>query len=137
MKLWLDDVRKPPDDSWTWCRSAEDAIVFARGHECEKWALDYDLGGRLAHYGAGPYDYAAPTGLAFIAAMAAEPLPARISIHSTNAGGVIEMIQALHTLAARREQDIEIIVRPMRGRIMDKTPYYGDREAVLMEARTQ
>lgn len=28
MKLWLDDIRRPPDDSWEWC---------SNGHEFRDW----------------------------------------------------------------------------------------------------
>ena len=125
MKLWLDDVRKPPDASWTWCRTAQEAFNFVSSHECEEWALDHDLGGQQAHYGKGPYEFNA-SGYMFLIYAAKCPLPDRISIHSTNSSGVSNMVAILHELAIKSARDIEIIVRPMRGRIMDKTPYYEE-----------
>ena len=130
-KLWLDDVRKPPDESWTWCKSVDEALVFVKANACEEWALDHDLGGQLAHYGHGPYDFEAPSGLAFVSRLATEcdwsrRLPSRISIHSTNDEGVYAMIRILYRFSYQNHQDIEIIVRPMRGRIMDRTPYYEE-----------
>lgn len=32
MKLWLDDERTPPDDTWTWVRTAGEAIMFLAVH---------------------------------------------------------------------------------------------------------
>lgn len=32
MKLWLDDERPPPDDTWTWVRTAGEAIMFLAVH---------------------------------------------------------------------------------------------------------
>lgn len=26
MRLWIDDVRKPPTDSWTWCKTSKEAF---------------------------------------------------------------------------------------------------------------
>lgn len=134
MRLWLDDVRKPSDDSWTWCKSVEEALAFVKANACEEWALDHDLGGQAAHYGQGPYDYAAPTGTSFVSLCVgmgdwSRILPKRISIHSTNTAGTVAMVRILHNFASISGQDIEIIVRPMRGRIMDRTPYYESQEA--------
>lgn len=43
-KLWLDDVRKPPDDTWTWVKSYDEAVQAVE----DKWfflmSLDHDLG---------------------------------------------------------------------------------------------
>jgi len=44
-KLWLDDLRTPPDDSWRWCRSAEEAYLRIRVHGIPNViSLDHDLG---------------------------------------------------------------------------------------------
>lgn len=130
MKLWLDDVRKPPDDSWTWCKSVEEALKIA--DKCEEWALDHDLGGQLAHYGKGEYDFTAPTGADFIRwycrdariTKGRQVLPPKVSIHSTNLPGVRTMVDMLCQWSVGAELDIDIIVRPMRGFIMDRTPYH-------------
>lgn len=124
-KLWLDDVRKP-DDSWTWCKSADDAIAFVKDNPCEAWSLDFDLGGRFAHYGTGPYEYNAKTGLAFIEmAWGLDlPFPDRIAIHSNNSAGVGKMVMQLHGMAIKLKQNIMIVVQPMVGTVMDRTPYH-------------
>jgi len=43
-KLWLDDVRKPPGEDWTWARSVDDAIALFEGEGAVEASLDYDLG---------------------------------------------------------------------------------------------
>lgn len=55
MKIWLDDLRLPPDNSWYWCKSYEefkDAILYHWG-DPEGWtwesgdyaiSFDHDLG---------------------------------------------------------------------------------------------
>ena len=155
MKLWLDDVRKPPEMptvycgfcmmtdalkgaancaecaqmqrqvDWVWCKSVEDAVRALRIESFDAWALDHDLGGALAHYGAGPYDHAAPTGYDFIVqGIQYGKVPNRVSIHSTNMDGVMQMVKLLYQWSAVSGQDMEIIVRPMAGKLMDRTPYY-------------
>lgn len=44
MKIWLDDVRPRPDDSWTHCYSAGEAIMQMGLNEVEEASLDHDLG---------------------------------------------------------------------------------------------
>lgn len=44
MKLWLDDLREPPDDSWTWARTYAEAEQAMRSLEVTDASLDNDLG---------------------------------------------------------------------------------------------
>lgn len=48
MKIWLDDIRTPPDGSWKWLKTAEDVINWFRlNHDVwdvEILSLDNDLG---------------------------------------------------------------------------------------------
>ena len=48
MKIWLDDIRTPPDGSWKWLKTAEDVIDWFRlNHDVwdvEVLSLDNDLG---------------------------------------------------------------------------------------------
>ena len=116
--MWLDDVRRPPkQEGWCWVKSVEEALDFARQNVCEEWALDHDLGTD------------APTGTKFVIDLAKEEnfhikLPPIISIHSTNSIGVGEMVRLLHYLAKVTSQNVEIVVRPLAGVIMDRTPHY-------------
>lgn len=53
MKIWVDDIRTPPDDSWDWAKTSQEAIDFlvmltTEGNiwiPFEKMSLDHDLGG--------------------------------------------------------------------------------------------
>jgi len=44
MKLFVDDLRDPPDDTWTVARTAEAAIALLSSREVEELSLDHDLG---------------------------------------------------------------------------------------------
>ena len=44
MKLWLDDVRMPPDEDWTWVTSVRAAIVLLETGRVVEASLDHDLG---------------------------------------------------------------------------------------------
>ncbi len=48
MKLWVDDLRKPPDQTWVWCRSSAEAIDILHrvgSGVVTQMSLDHDLGG--------------------------------------------------------------------------------------------
>lgn len=55
MKLFLDDIRNPPDNSWTIARTADVAIEFLKTGAVEEISFDHDLGEK---FGTG-YDVAA------------------------------------------------------------------------------
>jgi len=44
MKLFLDDIRNPPDNSWVIARTAKVAIEFLATGSVEKISFDHDLG---------------------------------------------------------------------------------------------
>lgn len=45
MKLWLDDLREPPDHTWTWATTSAWAIRLLTHFPCIEISFDYDLGG--------------------------------------------------------------------------------------------
>lgn len=47
MKLWVDDERDPPDNTWIVCRTSADAMhwLWMQADALEEIALDHDLGG--------------------------------------------------------------------------------------------
>ncbi len=50
MKVWIDDVRHPPDGKWVWFKNSETAIDALRGYrrmgmKVEYISFDHDLGG--------------------------------------------------------------------------------------------
>jgi hypothetical protein len=44
VKLWLDDRRDPPDASWRWVTTPEEAIALLARNEVELISFDHDLG---------------------------------------------------------------------------------------------
>lgn len=44
MKLWIDDVRTPPDDTWIWAKTAFEAIGYIIKIKVSKISFDHDLG---------------------------------------------------------------------------------------------
>ena len=53
MKIWVDDIRTPPDDSWYWYKTSRSVIDlfqqiydnWGSGTDVEILSLDHDLGG--------------------------------------------------------------------------------------------
>lgn len=41
MKIWVDDIRTPPDDTWRWVKTSDEAILLLSNHL--KLVVDYDL----------------------------------------------------------------------------------------------
>jgi hypothetical protein len=55
MKLWIDDLRTPPDDSWTWAKTSTQALFLLATRKVTEVSFDHDLGGddtsmRVAQY---------------------------------------------------------------------------------------
>ena len=44
VKLWLDDERDPPDESWVWVDNAKSAIAMLNTLDVTEISLDHDLG---------------------------------------------------------------------------------------------
>jgi two-component sensor histidine kinase len=44
MKLWLDDVREPPDLGWTWVKTVTEAIRVMETGKVTHASLDHELG---------------------------------------------------------------------------------------------
>lgn len=93
MKLYVDDLRDPPDDGWTVCRSSGDAVHYLSGGNYSLMSLDHDL---------GDHD----TGDQIIKWMIEQCLdgnygcvPCEIIIHSANPVGSSNMEFDLFTLA--------------------------------------
>lgn len=43
-KLWLDDIREPPDDSWVWVKSVKVCIALLATNMYNEISFDHDLG---------------------------------------------------------------------------------------------
>ena len=44
-KLWVDDLRPPPDDTWRWVTTSSEAIQWLQDACIGTISLDHDLGG--------------------------------------------------------------------------------------------
>jgi hypothetical protein len=44
MKIWLDDIRTPPDEGWEWAKTPSEAIALLDSADIEVISLDHDLG---------------------------------------------------------------------------------------------
>lgn len=45
IKLWVDDLRTPPDDTWIWAKTSKQALKILAEIPIEEMSLDHDLGG--------------------------------------------------------------------------------------------
>jgi hypothetical protein len=92
MKLWLDDLRQPPDETWVWAKCFDDARDFLllcsiHGDPIFIASLDHDLGGV-------PESYQGKTGFDVVCFMQEEEIwPRRIIIHSHNPVGARRMAE--------------------------------------------
>lgn len=107
MRVWLDDVRVPPDHTWTWVKTAHDARCALLKGGVVEISLDHDLSDE--HYAAEMYDphaYAAirqnfknETGYDVVLFMRQYNLwPEVIRVHTMNPAGrhAMEQIINLH-----------------------------------------
>jgi hypothetical protein len=86
-RLWLDDVRTPPDDSWTWVKTVADATALMEAGQVAEASLDHDLGEGVDGRGL-------PEGRTLVYWMAEHqcwPTEA-ITVHSANPVGVDYML---------------------------------------------
>lgn len=108
MKLWHDDIRRPPDDSWAWARTNRDAelLLIAGVGSCDpitEASLDHDLG--LHDFDPDEFDadlriapeaHLQPDGRGLCRWMVDQGLvPPRVTIHSWNPPGAAEMAAIL------------------------------------------
>lgn len=49
MRLWIDDIREPPNNTWTWAKTESEALVIVKAQNAdnpiEAVSFDHDLGG--------------------------------------------------------------------------------------------
>jgi hypothetical protein len=111
-KLWLDDIRQPPNNSWHWAKTVEEAIEYAQENEIDYMSLDHDLGA-VAPEGWRPSEaiYLAGnssdgSGLDFvrwIVEHAAWP-SGQIVVHSWNSAGSKRMCDMIDTYGPYKER---------------------------------
>lgn len=44
-RIWIDDERAPPNDSWKWAKTSNVAIELLCDYDPEQISFDHDLGG--------------------------------------------------------------------------------------------
>lgn len=104
MKLWLDDIRDPKEyghPTWTWAKTAEEAINYFRTCNVEQASLDHDLtdeqmvkGGYLGQI----YEDGHKSGYDVVCWLEEHPVfwPSKgITVHSANPAGRSRMQQVI------------------------------------------
>lgn len=115
-KLWHDDIRRPPDDSWLWARTNEQAIEILRAGDVTEISLDHDLGLEAADPDAeGAYRRvgSSPNGTGADLASwicAHEVIPAKVSVHSWSRDGADAIV------AVFKKSGIDVTIAPYRHR---------------------
>jgi len=94
MKLFLDDLRDPPDSSWRVVRTAEEAIKLLQEERITVISLDHDLGTDL-------------TGHDVILWLEEQVylnnfVPPRIKIHSANPVGREKMLRGIASIERKQ-----------------------------------
>ena len=86
VKLWLDDIRTPPDETWTWVKTVADAKALMKKEQVSIASLDHDLG-------IPNEDELKETGYWFVLWMAEYNIwpSEKVMIHSGNVVGVTRM----------------------------------------------
>lgn len=101
MKLFVDDVRTPPDDSWIVTKTYQDAIKLIDKHtdQIELISLDHDLGldsCKIEYDHGGNEVYIEQTGYDILLHIVqrkfdGKPIPKEFRVHSANPVGVERM----------------------------------------------
>lgn len=103
MKLWHDDIRIPPDETWTWARTNAIAKIYLESGKVTECSLDHDHGLEeldpysdpelMAFAGRSP----AGTGADLVMWMILErKVPVQVRIHSWNPIGAAIMANMLN-----------------------------------------
>jgi len=103
MKIWLDDLRDAPNDSWTVARTVQDAfdLLLDNCGFVEEVSLDHDLGETDILTG---YDFVnILEGMVGTGEMRSVILPDKFSIHSANPVGRKNMQAAIDSIERIRK----------------------------------
>lgn len=124
MKLWHDDIRRPPDDSWTWTRSNEEAKLVLLSHfdAITEASLDHDMGlhdfdpdQQDAEIMVAPDAANQPDGTELVKWMIEnDRVPPRVTVHSMNYDGRRRMVALLREAGCSEviDREFELSVLP-------------------------
>lgn len=110
MKLYIDDLRKVPDDTWTLARTNTEAIRLLATGYVEEVSCDHDI--CVANFGqiSVPLRRRLAIGeetfqpvIYYIAAMKPEDRPKKIILHSANPAGAMRMSGILYDAGIESE----------------------------------
>jgi translation initiation factor 2 alpha subunit (eIF-2alpha) len=108
MKLFVDDVRKPPDKTWIVATTAQKAIQILSTNKVQVLSLDHDL---------GDSDETGYTIICWIEEQVTNPgfhIPKTILVHSANPVGSQKIKQAIQSIK-RRERSVQLIQERSNG----------------------
>ncbi len=91
-KLWVDDIRTPPDETWIWVKKVEEAIKAIHMFLPTVISLDHDIEDRPADETFKPIAYYI-SALGYYKKLPEDKL--RITIHSSNSVGAEQMYKTL------------------------------------------
>lgn len=93
MKLWIDDIRNAPDDTWVVARTINSAIKAIRTFNIEEISFDHDISHQVTMEALSrPY----PCGecfcaVAYYVSVALWPQKPKVTIHTSNPAGAKEI----------------------------------------------
>lgn len=101
MKLYVDDIRNAPNDSWTVCRTVSEAIRVLEAFHFDEVSLDHDISHQV-QFGKTSRPFPCPEDFASVALYLAakykdkpkEERP-RITLHTANPVGAYKMREIL------------------------------------------
>jgi hypothetical protein len=124
MKIWHDDVREPPDETWVWARTNKEAIYLLlvagqQGIAITEMSLDHDLGLHEMSFTEKALRYKGNSpdgdGVDLVQAMCALRLvPPKVTVHSWNPEGAARMVGMLEGMS-----DAEVTRRAYEPRDLD------------------
>lgn len=113
MRLWIDDIRTPPDESWNICRTVLSAIraIDMFGEGIDEIALDHDISHQVI-VGKMSRPYPCEETFEAVARHIAERIrrtgwKPKISIHTSNPAGAAAMKSILKEVGI--EPDVNIL----------------------------
>lgn len=102
IKLYLDDKRDVPDETWTLARSVEVAMRFLKTNKVAELSLDHDLGNDTPYTG---YDLLQRLENEMALGKLNVRIPEKIKVHSANVPARKRMKQAIESIENMRREN--------------------------------